>query len=83
MRRFTTEPLTETDLRECYGRLWMSLGKKLILILRPLEFEHPTSTTVSFPKDPSVRYCAGSCWMTYSWKDLNRNISKNNTIKKY
>jgi hypothetical protein len=38
----------------------MSWGKNLILILRPLEFEHPTSTTVSFPKDSSVRHCAGS-----------------------
>jgi hypothetical protein len=76
MRRFTTEPLTNTDLRECYRRLYMSEGKKLILILRPLVFEHPTSTIVSFPKDPSVRYYAGSCWMTYSQKDLNRNIFK-------
>jgi hypothetical protein len=59
------------------------LGKKLILILRPLEFGQPTSTTVSFSKDPSVRYCAGSWWTTYSWKDLNRNMSKNNTTKKY
>jgi hypothetical protein len=31
MRRFTTEPLTDADLRECYGRLYMSWGKKLIL----------------------------------------------------
>jgi hypothetical protein len=27
---FTTEPLTDADLRECYGRLYMSWGKKLI-----------------------------------------------------
>jgi hypothetical protein len=60
MRRFTTEPLTDKDLRECYGRLCMSQGKKLILILRPLEFEHATSTTVSFPKDPSVRFVLGA-----------------------
>jgi hypothetical protein len=30
MRRFTTEPLIDADLRECYGRLCMSLGEKLI-----------------------------------------------------
>jgi hypothetical protein len=34
------------------------------------------STTVCFPKDPSVRCCVGSHWMTYSCKDLNKNISK-------
>jgi len=66
MRRFTTEPLTDTDLRACYGTLYMSEGKKLILILRPLEFEHPTSTIANFPNDPSARYYAGSCWTTYS-----------------
>jgi hypothetical protein len=25
-----------------------------------------TSTTVCFPKDPSVKHCARRCWMTYS-----------------
>jgi len=43
----------------------MSVWKRLILNLRPLEFEHPTSTTVRFPKDPSVKHCAGSRWMSY------------------
>jgi hypothetical protein len=57
MRRFTTEPLTDADLRECYGKLCMSWGKKLISKPKTFgNFEHPTSTTVSFPKDPSIIY---------------------------
>jgi hypothetical protein len=43
MRRFTTEPLTDADLRECYGRLCMSWRKKLILNPKTLgSFEHMT-----------------------------------------
>jgi hypothetical protein len=43
MRRFTTEPLTDADLRECYRRLCMSWGKKLILNPETLEnFEQLT-----------------------------------------
>jgi hypothetical protein len=38
MRRFTIEPLTEADVRECYGRLCMSWGKKLIS--NPKTFEN-------------------------------------------
>jgi hypothetical protein len=30
MRGFTTKPLTDADLKECYGRLCRSWGKKLI-----------------------------------------------------
>jgi hypothetical protein len=30
MRRFTTEPLADADLRECYERLCMRWEKKLI-----------------------------------------------------
>jgi hypothetical protein len=47
------------------------------------KFKQITSTTVNFSKNPSVRYCTESCWTTYFWKDLNRNLSKNNTTKNY
>jgi hypothetical protein len=45
----------------------MSWGKNLIL--NPKTFgniEHMTSNTINFPKDPSVRHCTRSRWMTYS-----------------
>jgi hypothetical protein len=32
------------------------------------------STTINFLKNPSVRCCAGSSWLTYSWQDLSINI---------
>jgi len=37
MRRFTTEPLTDADLRECYRKLCMSWGKSTSQNPRPLE----------------------------------------------
>jgi len=40
--------------------------------LRPLEFEHMFSTTVYFPKDPSVELCVGSHWLTYSWRKFKQ-----------
>jgi hypothetical protein len=67
MRRFTTEPLTDTDLRECYGRLYMSWGKKFILNPETFgNFDHMTSNKINFPNDASVKHCAGSRWMSYS-----------------
>jgi hypothetical protein len=67
MRRFTTEPLTDADLRECYGRLCMSSGKKLILNPETLgNFEPMTLNKINFPKDASVKHCAKSRWMSYS-----------------
>jgi hypothetical protein len=70
MRRFTTKPLTDIDLRECYVRLWMNWGKELILILRPLEFEHSISTTGSFPKGS---ICQILCWEPLDVIFLNQN----------
>jgi hypothetical protein len=67
MRRFTTEPLTYSDLRECYGRLCMSWGEKAHLNPETLgNFEHMTSNKINFPKDASVKHYAGSRWMSYS-----------------
>jgi hypothetical protein len=67
MRRFTIEPLTDADLRECYGRLCMSWGEKAYL--NPLtlgNFEHMTSNKINFSRDASVKHYAGSRWMPYS-----------------
>jgi hypothetical protein len=35
-------------------------------IPRLLEIEHSTSTIVSFPKDASIKHCAGCRWISYS-----------------
>jgi len=49
----------------------MSWGKKLISNPKTFgNFELPTSTTVNFPKDPSVRYCAGSYLISVNQQDL-------------
>jgi hypothetical protein len=77
MRRFTTEPQIDADLRECYRRLCLSKGEKLILILRPLEFEHPTSTTVIFPKDPLSNIMLGAAGCHIPESKPTRNTSKN------
>jgi hypothetical protein len=61
MGRFTTEPLTDAYLRECYGRLRMSWGEKVILSSETLgNFDHMTSNKINFSKDASVNQCAGS-----------------------
>jgi len=65
MRRFTTEPLTDTDLRKMLQKAMHELGKKLIL--NPKTFgniEHMTSNKINFPKNPSVGHCAGSHWIS-------------------
>jgi hypothetical protein len=57
------------------GSAWAG-GKNLSKPRDLWKFKHITSTIVSFPKDPSVRYCVGSCWTTYSWKDLTEIYPK-------
>jgi hypothetical protein len=54
----------------CYGRLCMSWGKSSFKSWDLWKLKHIASTTVYFSKDSSVGYCAGGCWTTYSWKDL-------------
>jgi hypothetical protein len=57
------------------GYAW-ARGKKLILNLETLEnFEHMTSNKIDFPKDASVKHCAGSHWMSYSWTKKQPEIS--------
>jgi hypothetical protein len=67
MRRFTTESLTDADLREMLRKAMHELGKKLILNPETLgNFEHMTSNKINFPKGASVKHYAGSRWMSYS-----------------
>jgi hypothetical protein len=36
------------------------------------KYKQMTSTTVCFPKDPSIKHCAGSRWMSYSWTKIKQ-----------
>jgi hypothetical protein len=67
MRRFTTESLTDADLREMLRKAMHELGKKAHLNPETLgNFEHMTSNKINFPKDASVKHYAGSRSMSYS-----------------
>jgi hypothetical protein len=54
----------------CNGRLCMSWGGTSSSKSWDLWKFWTYDFKNNFQKDPSIRYCAGSCWIIYSWKCL-------------
>jgi hypothetical protein len=68
--------------RKMLRKALYELGEQAHLNPETFGKKNITSTIVCFSKDPSIRCCVGSRWLTYYLKDLSKNISKNITTKK-
>jgi hypothetical protein len=53
-------------------------GTEILQVSNPKTFGNWTSdfNIVSFPKDAFVNHCAGSRWMSYSWKSNQKYLQK-------
>jgi len=60
MRRFTTEPLTDADLREMLQKAMHELGEKAHLKPWDLQKFWTYDLKINFPKDPSVDIVLGA-----------------------